>query len=67
MEPEGQRPDGHGLHRHPAPHPPDVQHQELHPSGGPHEERLTAALPDGEQDPLPRQPGGWAQGAVLVF
>lgn len=54
---EGQRPDGHGLHRHPAPHPPDVQHQEFHPGRRPDEEHLAAPLPGVEQDPVARQQG----------
>lgn len=55
--PEGQRPDGNGLHRHSALHPPDVQHQEFHLGGRPHEEHLAAPLPGGEQDAVPRQQG----------
>lgn len=55
--PEGQRPDRHGLHRHAAPHSPDDEHQELHSGSRPDEERLSAALPGGEQDAVPRQPG----------
>lgn len=55
--PEGQRPDRHGLHRHAALHPPDDQHQELHPGSGSDEEHLSAALPGGEQDAIARQQG----------
>lgn len=54
---EGQRPDGHGLHRHAAPHSPDDEHQELHSGSGPDEERLSAALPGGEQDAVACQQG----------
>lgn len=64
VEPEGQRPDGHGLHRHPALHPPDDQRQELHPGRRRHEEHLAAALPGGEQDPLACQPGATGHGVL---
>ena len=58
---EGQRPDGHGRHRHSALHPPDVQHQELHPGRRPDEEHLAAALPGDEQDAVARQQGERSQ------
>lgn len=54
---EGQRPDGHGLHRHSALHPPDVQHQEFHLGCRSDEEHLAAPLPGGEQDAVTRQQG----------
>lgn len=57
VEPEGQRPDRHGFHRHPALHPPDDQRQELHPGGRCDEKHFPAPLPRRKQDPLPRQPG----------
>lgn len=72
--PEGQRPDRHGLHRHAAPHSPDDEHQELHSGSGPDEERLSAALPRGEQDAVACQqgengaapPGGRVNGRLLT-